>query len=156
MMVYLRKMEIVYSKPVIFQLWAPKKCCVPYLNTVATSWHRTKDNNTCVSFCNGSISNANCIILKPVALDCLMKWAEVSVRELPMRLAQVSFNMEVEMIFFRSDTIWEWFKSKSNFLCNGSRLSIRSSSRALFHSFLNFPSLYWWWMGAQGGNNCRL
>lgn len=124
-----------------------------------TSHHRTKDDNTYISFCHGSMSNANCIVPMPVAVDCLMKWAEISVQQLPVRLTEVSFNMEVEMIFFPWEMIWEWFKSKSNLLCNGSRLSIHSCSRPLLNvspSVLNFPSLCCWWMGAQAGNNCRL
>lgn len=107
MTVYLRKMDIVYSNPVIFQLWAPKIHYALYMNADTTSHHRTKDGNTYVSFCHGSMSNANCIIPMPVAVDCLMKWAEISVQQLPVRLTEVSFNMEVEMIFFPWEMIWE-------------------------------------------------
>lgn len=98
--VYLRKTDIVYSNPVIFQLWAQKFHYALYMNAVTTSRHRTKDDNTYISFCHGSMSNANCIIPMPVAVDCLMKWAEISVQQLPVRLTEVSFNMKVEMIFF--------------------------------------------------------
>lgn len=104
------------------------------------------------TFCCGSMINANCIIPMPVAVDCLMKWAEISVQELPVRPAEVSFSMEAERVFFPWEMVWEWFKSKSNLLCSGSRLSICSSHKALFNIFLsllNFPSPYWWWMGRR-------
>lgn len=55
----------------------PKNLFVLYVNTVTASCHGTKDSSTCKPFCYGIMSSADRTVLMPVAVDCLMKWAEI-------------------------------------------------------------------------------
>lgn len=73
MTVYFRKVEIIYSKPVIFQLWISKI----HLYIVTASCHGTKDGSACEPFCCCIMSGADHIVLMPIAVDCLIKWAEI-------------------------------------------------------------------------------
>lgn len=141
MTVYFRKVGITYSKPIIFQLWISKI----HRYTVTASCHGTKDGSACEPFCCCIMSGADHIVLMPIAVDCLIKWAEIPALSYLWDQLRSPSIWKLTGSFFPWEMFWEWLKSKNNLLYNGTRLNIHRFHKALLNvspSVLNFSSLY--------------